>query len=115
MGQKAVKHAPPGSTYADQRPYVVIKNLDDLHGPTSGTVLLDRRLHWSGTAAFDLDNPRRLASLYETVLREASHADDLVQWLNGPTLVRVWPVLVLPPPLRALWESRYGQLRRTAA
>lgn len=115
MEQKAVKQGPPGSSYADQRPYVVIENLDDLRGPTSGTVDLDRRLHWSGMAAFNLDNPKRLASLYETVLREASNTDDLAHWLDGPTLVRVWPVLVLPPQLRAVWESRHGQLRRTAA
>jgi hypothetical protein len=53
--------------------------------------------------------------LYETVLREASRADDLVLWLDGPTLVRLWPALVLPPQVRLLWESRFKVLRRTAA
>lgn len=115
MGRAAAGQAPPGSSYADQRPYVVVESLDDLRGPTGGVVRLDRRLHWSGTASFDLGNPRRLAALYETVLREASRADDLVLWLDGPTLVRLWPALVLPPQVRLLWESRFKVLRRTAA
>jgi hypothetical protein len=46
-------------------------------GPTSGTVVLDRRLDWSGQARYDLANPRRMASMYETVLREATRAEDL--------------------------------------
>jgi hypothetical protein len=40
-------------------------------------VVLDRRLDWSGGAQYDLANPRRPASMYETVLREATHPDDL--------------------------------------
>ena len=52
--------APSGSRYADQRPYVVSDHLDDLHGPVSGTVILNRRLDWSGRAQYDLANSRRL-------------------------------------------------------
>jgi hypothetical protein len=112
---KSAGQAPPGSSYAEQRPYVVIESLDGLRGPTSGVVSLDRRLHWSGAASFDLEDPRRLARLYETVLREASHTGELAQWLDGSSLVRLWPTLVLPPQVRTLWESRFKQLRRTAA
>lgn len=115
MGWPAERNAPPGSSYADQRPYAVVEDLEDLRGPTSGVVNLDRRLHWSGTASFDLDSPRGLASLYETVLREASHPEDLARWLDGPTLIRLWPALVVPPRTRKLWETRFRQLRRTAA
>lgn len=102
--------APLGSRYADQRPYVVAVDLADLHGPTSGEARLDRRLNWSGRAVYDLDNPRRLASMYETVLREASTAVQLETWLDGSTLVKVWPDLVLPPQVRLLWEARFPQL-----
>lgn len=56
--------APAGSRYADQRPYVVVKRLDDLRGRRTGELSLDRRLDWSGRARYDLDNPRRLASMY---------------------------------------------------
>lgn len=110
--------APHGSRYADQRPYAVMDSLVDLHGPTSGAVLLDRRLDWSGRTRYDLANPRRLASMYETVLREATRPDDLVRWLHGPTLVRLWPDLMLPQQVRELWENRFPQLgtgRRSAA
>jgi hypothetical protein len=107
--------APPGSRYADQRPYALVDSLDDLHGPTGGTVVLDRRLDWSGQPTFDLTKPRRLASMYEIVLREASTADDLARWLDGPTLVQLWADLVLPPQVRRLWEMRFPQLVRACA
>ncbi|MGN9911101.1 hypothetical protein ACTMTJ_26450 [Phytohabitans sp. LJ34] len=110
--------APLGSRYADQRPYAVASRLADLHGPTSGVVRLERRLNWSGQASYDLANPRRLASMYETVLREATHPEELAEWLDGPTLVRLWPSLVVPPEVRRLWEARFPELaagRRPAA
>lgn len=110
--------APPGSRYADQRPYVVADSLADLRGPTGGTVVLDRRLDWSGRSRYDLANPHRLASMYETVLREATTPDELARWLDGPTLVRLWPELVLPPQVRQPWEAQFPELtiaRRSAA
>jgi hypothetical protein len=110
--------APPGSRYADQRPYAVAGSLADLRGPTGGTVVLDRRLDWSGRGQYDLANPRRLASMYEAVLREATSPEDLARWLDGPTLIRLWPELVLPPQVRQPWEARFPQLaasRRSAA
>lgn len=102
--------APPGSRYADQRPYAVVDSLVDLHGPTAGTVMLDRRLDWSGRVQYDLTNPRRLAAMYETVLREATTPDDLARWLDEATLIRLWSELVLPPQARQLWETRFPQL-----
>jgi hypothetical protein len=118
MSGETAGGAPSGSRYADQRPYAVIDSLADLHGPTAGMVVLDRRLDWSGRARYDLTNPRRLASMYETVLREATTPEDLARWLDGPTLVRLWPELVLPPQVRQPWEARFPQLaagRRSAA
>lgn len=102
--------APHGSRYADQRPYVVVADLAELRGPTTGEAHLSRRLNWSGRAVYDLDNPRRLASMYETVLREATHVEELQTWLDGPTLVRLWPELVLPPQVRRLWEDHFPHL-----
>ena len=110
--------APRGSRYADQRPYVVSERLDELIGPITGEVVLNRRLDWSGRARYDLNNPRRLASMYETVLREATTVEDLQLWLNGPTLLRLWGGLVLPPQVRLAWEAKHSALadaRRAAA
>lgn len=81
-------------------------------------MVLNRRLDWSGRAGYDLANPRRLASMYVTVLREATSPDDLARWLDGPTLVRLWPELVLPPQVRRPWEARFPEVvagRRSAA
>jgi hypothetical protein len=118
MSSRTAGGAPPGSRYADQRPYATVESLDDLHGATTGTVALDQRLDWSGRPQYDLNNPRRLSSMYETVLREATNPDDLARWLDGPTLVRLWPDLVIPPQVRSRWEARFPQLaagRREAA
>ncbi len=101
---------PPGSRYADVRPYAVADSLDQLHGPTAGVVVLDRWLDWSGSARYDLASPGRLARMYETVLREASRTADLSRWLDGLTLVRLWPDLVLPPQVRSRWEARFPEL-----
>jgi len=109
----AGRGAPSGSRYADQRPYVVSDHLADLQGPVSGQITLSRRLDWSGRAQYDLGNTRRLASMYETVLREATTIDDLTEWLDGPTLVRLWAGLVLPPQVRQLWESKHPVLADT--
>src|SRR4051794_14262659 len=46
----------PGS-YGDRKPYVVAERLDDLRGPTEGTVHLPQHLDWSGNASYDLDKP----------------------------------------------------------
>ncbi|MGI5521855.1 hypothetical protein ACQEUX_13010 [Micromonospora sp. CA-259024] len=118
MGGADTGGAPAGSRYADQRPYVIADRLDDLQGPTSGEVSLNRRLDWSGRARYDLSSQRRLASMYETVLREATAREDLSRWLDGATLLRLWPSLVLPPQVRRLWEARFPELanaRRPAA
>jgi hypothetical protein len=91
----------------------VVEKLADLAGPDGGVVEPDRRLNWSGRASYDLADRRRLASMYETVLREASHPGQLVRWLNAPMLIRLWPELVLPPQVRALWEGRFPELAAT--
>ncbi|WP_261567547.1 hypothetical protein [Frankia gtarii] len=48
--------------------------------------------------------------MYETVLREASRTADLNRRLDGLTLVRLWPDLVLAPQVRSRWETRFPEL-----
>jgi hypothetical protein len=96
--------------YGDRKPYVVADGLDDLRGPTQGTVTLPHHLDWSGSAVYDLDRPARLASMYKAVLNEARGVEDLRDWLDRRVLVEVWPTLWLPPRLRALWEARFPEL-----
>jgi hypothetical protein len=98
------------ASYGARKPYVVADRLDDLRGPTAGTVELPGHLDWSGNARYDLEKPARLASMYRTVLNEAGSTDDLRQWLDGRMLARLWSSLWLPSPMRRLWESRFPEL-----
>jgi predicted RNA-binding protein len=45
------------------------------------------------------------------VLREAIRVGELRDYLDGPTLVRVWSQLNLPRAVRAAWEARHPRLR----
>jgi hypothetical protein len=110
----APAHGRPSATgytsYGDRKPYVVADRLDDLGGPTRGTVTLPRHLDWSGDASYDLEKPARLASMYRTVLNEAGSTDDLINWIDARMLMQLWPTLWLPPQVRRLWESRFPEL-----
>jgi hypothetical protein len=96
--------------YGDRKPYVVAEHLDELRGPTQGTVTLPQHLDWSGSAVYDLDRPARLASMYKAVLNEARGVEDLRDWLDRRALVELWPTLWLPPRLRDMWEARFPEL-----
>lgn len=98
------------TSYGARKPYVVADRLEDLCGPTAGTVMLPAHLDWSGNATYDLGKPARLATMYRTVLNEAGCADDLRAWLNARLLTQLWPTLWLPSALRRLWEDRFPQL-----
>ena len=97
------------------RPVLVAGTLTELTGPTSGLVELPLRLWWGPHGTFDLAEPTMLAWMYENVLREAIRAGELRAYLDGPTLVRVWPQLNLPRAVRAAWEARHPRLRIAAA
>ena len=102
------------ASYGSRKPYIVAEQLDDLRGPTQGTVNLPSHLDWSGNASYDLTKPSRLASMYRTVLNEARSMDDLGAWIDGRLLAQLWSSLWLPPQLRRLWESRFPELATVA-
>jgi hypothetical protein len=94
----------------------VAASLEDLRGPTEGTVQLPIWLFWSSPdRTFDLGKPFMLRSMYETVLREASRVEDLCAFLDGETLAAVWPELYLPKGVREAWQERHPVLRNEAA
>ncbi|QDY78204.1 hypothetical protein [Streptomyces qinzhouensis] len=105
------------SRYADARLYVVPESLEELGGPTSGAVRLPRHIDWGPAYEYELADSADLAVMYERVLREARSREDLQTYLDGSTLWRLWGHLVLPAPLRTLWEGRFPELaaRRVAA
>lgn len=109
MRRRALYEARPG------RRAVVVGDLAELHGPTSGVVELPHRLFWQPERRVDLDNQALLAWMYETVLSEAVTPDELRAWLHGPTLVRLWPDLFVPTGVRQAWQERHRLLRSPVA
>ena len=97
------------------RSVLVAGDLAELQGPVSGTVELPLWLFWYPDRTFDLDDPATLRWMYQTVLREAARPGDLTEFLNGDTLVTVWPELFLPKGVRQAWEERYPVLRAASA
>ena len=101
------------------RRVVVAASLADLRGPAEGTVELPIWLFWSSPDhTFDVTDEDTRRWLYQTVLREASSQEDLAAYLDGDTLVALWPSLFLPEGVRQAWEDRHPALRaasRTAA
>ncbi|OPG02874.1 hypothetical protein B1R27_30810 [Streptomyces sp. GKU 895] len=93
--------------YASQLP----ARLEELTGPTHGTVDLPLHVVWSGLSSFDLDRPRLRMSLYRTVLAEGLH-DDLVVFLNKDLLIDQWPVLrtLVSRAIRDVWEHAFPEL-----
>jgi hypothetical protein len=95
---------------------VVADSLADLRGPTGGTVELPIWLFWSSPDhTFDLGDPDMRRWLYQIVLREAGRPEDLTAYLDGDTLIALWPGLYLPKGVRQAWEDKHAVLRAAAA
>jgi len=101
--------------YAEIRPYAVPETLEELAGPRSGVVVLPTLLDWTPKRVYDLSDDVDLRMLYETVIREAMHVEELRQFLDLELLLRVWQRLWLPPRVRSMWDGRFPQLARRAA
>ena len=98
------------------RRVVVAASLADLRGPAEGTVELPIWLFWSSPDhTFDLGDQDMRVWLYQTVLREASRPEDLTAYLDGDTLIALWPDLYLPKGVRQAWEDKHSALRAAAA
>ncbi|WP_346175483.1 hypothetical protein [Streptomyces cuspidosporus] len=101
--------------YAEIRPYTVPATLAELAGPTGGVVVLPTALDWTPKKSYDLADDVDLRMLYETVIREAMHIEDLRTFLNARLLAEAWPRLWLPLRVRGAWESRFPDLAKAAA
>jgi hypothetical protein len=96
---------------------LVAATLEELHGPTSGIAELPHRLMWQAPPMrrFDLDDRYQQCRVYEIVLREAVRVDELQNWLDGPTMLRLWPSLYLPRGVRQAWEECHPKLAQLRA
>jgi hypothetical protein len=86
-------------------PLYVVTDLEEMHGPDAGHVVLPLRLDWTPSNSYDLSQPNRVRSLYATVLREAKSEDDLINYLDADVLRREWRSLRLPAFIRETWET----------
>ena len=94
---------------------VVAASLTDLRGPAEGTVELPIWLFWSSPDhTFDLGDQDMRRWLYQIVLREAGSLEDLTAYLDGDTLIALWPDLYLPDGVRQAWEEQHPVLRAAA-
>jgi len=103
------------SRYATARIYALPGSLDELVGPTSGTVTLPRHIDWGPPYEYDLADEADLVLMYERVIREAQTPADLRSHLNVGLLRRHWSDLFLPAPARATWQARFPELAPAAA
>jgi hypothetical protein len=95
---------------------VVAASLADLRGPAEGRITLPLWLFWSPAGqVFDLGDQDMRRWLYQTVLREAGCQADLISYLDGDTLIALWPELYLPRGVRQAWEDQHPALRATVA
>jgi hypothetical protein len=115
----AIMHAdPPRGRYRSRpgRRAMVAASLGNLRGPTEGSVGLPLWLFWSSPGhTFDLGDRDMRQWLYQTVLREAGCAADLATYLDGDTLIALWPDLYLPKGVRQAWEDQHPVLRTAVA
>ncbi|HEX2417731.1 MAG TPA: hypothetical protein VHJ83_06360 [Micromonosporaceae bacterium] len=86
--------------------------LEDLRGPTNGTLSLPLHLAWSGMRDFDLNVYRQRLSAYHVVVTELRRKEDAVRYLNAGHLLELWPNLrrLLGPRYRQVWETRFPGL-----
>ncbi|OYO14026.1 hypothetical protein [Enemella evansiae] len=76
--------------------FVLPDSLVDLRGLATGTVELLNRLLWNPSRPFDLSDEARLRSMIRIFLREARTQDDLRDYVDRDSLVRLWTELGLP-------------------
>jgi len=104
----------PGAVMTQEhtRPTFIPNSLNDLRGPTSGSVTLPLMLDWTPLNSYNLENPSRLRRLYETVLSEATSEVDIINYVDKDRLQVLWHELRLPRRVRSAWESAYPELVR---
>ena len=112
MSQTMNTTADPSVPYSPT--FIVAESLDDLHGPSTGEVVLPNRLLWNPSEPFDLVDDEDLRAVMRIVLREARGQDDLAQYLNRESLIRLWGHLRLPRYIQAAWEARFPKLTHGA-
>lgn len=90
-------------------PYDTPESLDELHGPTSGSVRVRPRIDTSPNPVYDLAEPSQVWSLYSAVVRDGLPREQ-VAILGRATLLALWTDLNLPTRCRTIWEGKFPEL-----
>lgn len=93
--------------------FEAVASLDDLEGPSSGSVevpprLADREL----SGRIDLGHAWQRLQLYRRLLLTGT-AGQQRQLLNREVLQQIWPQRIGPPSLLRVWEDRFPELRQS--
>jgi excisionase family DNA binding protein len=117
IGHAVHREAPSAQTiseksYGDRRPYVVVDDLHSLRAPTKGVVTLPISLDWGPDPTYNMADAQDRQTMYERVLSEALHVEQLQTFLNEELLVELWSQMWLSPRIRTAWEEHFPQLAR---
>ena len=85
------------------------QQLEELHGPVQGVIVLPRHLSWPGMREFDVSDDRVRRSMYGVVLTQGRR-NDVARFLNARLLIEDWPLIraSLDPKLRRWCERRFA-------
>jgi hypothetical protein len=111
-------HSEPASSdtrvfYRDIKPYEAPGSLSELRGPRVGIMVLPINVYWGPESAVNLDSEGGVVKAYQATLSEGRVIDQEAL-LNRDLLIEIWPRLLLPMRVRALWEERFSELTAAA-
>lgn len=84
-----------GFRFEQTIPYDTPESLDELHGPTAGTIRVRPHINTSFEPVYNLAEPSQQWSLYSAVVR-AGLPSEQAAILNRGMLLALWPDLNLP-------------------
>ena len=102
--------APRGWRYADHIEYRTPGSLDELHGPTSGVILVPLHIKSAPESMSNLDTSHGLRTAYSASVRDG-YADEQAALLDRAMLVRLWPDRKLPKRCRETWTVKLRHAR----
>lgn len=96
--------------FQDVKPYEIVDSLDDLAGPTEGSVTLPVTVYWSGPFdTFDVADKDDRVLVYSAALSNGQR-DDIARFVNRDLLIQEWPFLTIDSRVVDLWAGRFPEL-----
>lgn len=96
--------------FRDVKPYEIVDSLDDLAGPTEGTVTLPVDVYWSGLrSTFDVADERQRRVVYKAALSNGRR-EHIATFVNRDLLLELWPYLALDSRVVDLWTGRFPEI-----